>query len=196
MKKRVLKEWKTLSSKEIHRNHLFALSLENAVCPRNGKDGNFYVFKFGDWVNVLAVTPEDKLVMIKQFRHGNKRIEWEIPGGLIDASDKNPESAGARELLEETGFTGRIIGIICSVHPNPALQNNLCHTLLVLDAVKTSESSLETCEDIETHLMPVSKVKKMIFSGEIKHSLVLNALQFYFYQRKLKPAAHKKRRKY
>ena len=173
-------KWKLIDSRELLKTRLFSVLEEKAICPRNGKEGNFLVFNFSDWVNVIALTDKNEIVMIKQFRHGNKQVELEIPGGLIDDTDKDPIQAGLRELLEETGFTGAPAILLGSVYPNPALQNNMCHTVLVLNAKKTSNLSLEEHEDIETILVKENMVNDMIKNGMIRHSIVLNAIQLYF----------------
>ena len=62
--------------------------------------------------------------MIKQYRHGSKKITLEIPGGLVD--DEHPEKAALRELLEETGYQGNGVTYLGATNPNPAIFNNLC----------------------------------------------------------------------
>lgn len=171
--------WKLISKEKILDTPIFDISLEKAVCPRNGKTGGFYVFNIPDWVNIVALTGNNEIVMIRQFRHGTKTYEYEIPGGLIDPEDKSPAEAGMRELFEETGYTGDSPVIIGSVHPNPALQNNLCHTVFTKNARQISHPAMEDSEDIETLLIPVEQVWKMINHGEIRHGLVLNALHFF-----------------
>jgi 8-oxo-dGTP pyrophosphatase MutT (NUDIX family) len=117
--------------------------------------------------------------MIKQYRHGNNHLELEVPGGCIDADDLNPESAAARELLEETGYQGKpgiMIGKTC---PNPALQNNWCHTIFIADAVKSSKALMEDTEDIQTLIIPLKDIGSLIDNQEITHGLVLNAIHFY-----------------
>ncbi|HBC86226.1 MAG TPA: NUDIX hydrolase [Lentisphaeria bacterium] len=177
--------WKIHSSREILETPVFKVWVDNSECPRNGKRGDFYRFKCGGWVNIIAVTPDDKLVMIRQFRHGTKKWELEIPGGLIDRTDSDPLSAGQRELLEETGYKGKNARMIGKVCPNPALQDNVCYTVFVDNAKKTSGTSMEDGEDIETLLLPHEKVLKLIKGGKITHGLVLNALMFYFLEKEM-----------
>ncbi len=171
--------WKIHSTREILKTPIFNVHVDHSECPRTGVKGDFYRFKFGDWVNIVAVTAKNEIVMIRQFRHGNKKWELEIPGGLIDNTDADPLFAGQRELFEETGFKGENARTIGSLCPNPALQDNTCHTILVDHAVKVSEPEMEKCEDIETVLLPVIEVKRLIRDRKIKHGLVLNALHFY-----------------
>ncbi len=173
------KPWKIHSSKELLDTPIFKVHVDSSECPRTGRKGNFYKFKFGNWVNVVAVTPEDEIVMIRQFRHGSRKLELEIPGGLIDPTDPDPVHAGLRELMEETGYSGKNARIIGEVCPNPALQDNICYTILVQNASKSSEPAMEDCEDIETCLMPLAKIRRLVRDGKIKHGLVLNALMFY-----------------
>ncbi len=136
-----------------------------------------------DWVNVVPITPEGNFILIRQFRHGTQSIEWEIPGGLIDQDDENPEHAARRELLEETGYEPQKIQFIGVVHPNPAIQNNLCHTFLAEECRPCQEQRLDNSEDIEVQEVPWSEVIRLIDYGEISHSLVLAAI--FWYQRHL-----------
>ncbi len=173
--------WQINSVSELLHTPVFRVKLEKAVCPRNGKTGSFYVFDIPDWVNTVALTTSHEIVMIRQYRHGTKTFEYEIPGGLIDPEDESPVAAGMRELLEETGFAGESPFLMRSVNPNPAIQNNLCHTVFTSNARRASGTALEDGEDIETILLDIEKVRGMVHTGEIRHSLVLNALEHFFY---------------
>lgn len=148
------------------------------ICKRSGRKKEFYRFDFPDWVNVVAVTPDKELVMIRQFRYGTGRSEIEIPGGMINPGE-DPVEAGCRELLEETGYQGEKGTIIGKVCPNPALQKNTCYTILVQDAERISSPSFDDMEDIHCFLESEKAIKNLISSGELNHGLVLNALMFY-----------------
>jgi len=171
--------WKVLNRTKVLKTPIFDIFLEHSICPRNGKGGNFYVFDIRNWVNIVAVTKEQKIVMIRQFRQGSKTYEYEIPGGLIDDTDSSPLEAGIRELREETGYAGTNGKIIGKVLPNPALQGNVCYTALVENAEKVSSTAMEDAEDIETFLVTIPELEKMIRKGEIMYGLVLNALSFF-----------------
>src|SRR5664279_4692538 len=101
-----------------------------------------------DWVNVLALTPDHRLVLVRQFRFGVDAFSLEIPGGVMEP-DEDPVAAGLRELREETGFTGRGARLLGSVHPNPAIQSNRCHIVLVEEAVRTEALEWDADEEIE-----------------------------------------------
>lgn len=171
--------WEKLNNSEVLLSTpVFDLEKQRMKCLRTGKEGDFYTFKCNDWVNVIAITRDKNLIMIRQYRAGSDQIELEIPGGGIDQQDSDPIEAGARELMEETGFAGtngKIIGEVC---PNPALQGNRCFTVLLEDAEKVSLPNMEGTEDIETILVPINEIDTKIRSGKITHGLVLNALHF------------------
>ncbi len=172
-------KWKVLSRTNVLKTPVFEVYKEKTVCPRNDFCSDFYVIECpNSWVNVVAVTDSNEIVMIKQYRAGTKTVELEIPGGLIDI-DESPLDAGIRELEEETGYIGEKASVIGKVCPNPALQGNICYTVLIEGASKKAELSLDEAEDIETLLMPVDDLDKIVLSGEISHGLVLNALYFF-----------------
>ena len=151
-------------------------------CERTSTEKDFYKFQFPRWVNIIAVTEEQSLILIRQYRFGSDRLEIEIPGGAVN-EDEDPLEAGLRELLEETGYAGengRIIGKVC---PNPAIQNNLCYTVLVENVRQVSEPKQDDMEDIEVFVLPQDKVRTLITDGSINHGLVLNALMFFSMER-------------
>lgn len=172
--------WEKINGSEVVLNTpVFDIEKTRMKCLRTGKEGDFYTFTCIDWVNVIAETTDNQLVMIRQFRAGSDQVELEIPGGGIESHETDPISAGARELLEETGYAGkngRIIGKVC---PNPALQGNTCYTVFFNDAERISEPAMEGTEDIETFLIPSNQIHDKIVNGEITHGLVLNALHFF-----------------
>jgi ADP-ribose pyrophosphatase len=146
--------------------------------PGRGTEGDFTVIAAPDWVNVLALTPEGHLVLVRQFRFGIGAFSLEVPGGVIEAGE-DPLAAGVRELAEETGFAGGPARLLGSVHPNPAIQNNRCHLVLVEGAVRSGAVAWDPDEEIETTTAPVAEVLAWARSGRITHSLVLCAL-FHF----------------
>jgi 8-oxo-dGTP pyrophosphatase MutT (NUDIX family) len=176
--------WKRISKESVFKTRIFDLHMEKSECLRTGAIQNFYYIQCVDWVNVIALTPDSSIVMIRQFRHGSGNLEIEVPGGGIDQRDTDPIAAGARELMEETGYSGengRIIGKVC---PNPALQNNFCFTVMFDNCVKKSEPFLEDTEVIETELVSIPELEKLVTGGHIRHGLVLNAIHFFELERR------------
>lgn len=146
--------------------------------PRRDTRREFVVVDAPDWVNVLAHTTDDRLVMVNQFRYGIDAFSWEIPGGVIEAGE-DPVVAGARELLEETGYAGANARLLASVHPNPAFMRNRCHLVLVEDCRLVSPPAWDPDEEIEVSAPPVEEVYARARAGGVTHSLVLDALLFF-----------------
>lgn len=146
--------------------------------PGRGRKRDFFSIHSAPWVNVLALTPDKKLILVNQFRFGVEQCALEIPGGMIDEGEE-PLAAGLRELEEETGFVGTGGRVIGSVWPNPAIMDNVCSFVLVENAVLRRELKWDQDEEIQVTLAPVDQVLDSARSGRIRHSLVLNALFFF-----------------
>lgn len=174
----MIKAWDLIESQLDRDYKVFRINIEHALSPRTNKVGQFYVIDTNDWVNVIPITEDNEVVMIKQYRHGSKSVTLEIPGGLVD--DESPERAAVRELLEETGYQGESVRYLGSANPNPAIFNNLCHTYLVEKARMVSEKNLDDNEDIEVVHVPVADITSLIAGGAINHALVIIAFHFYF----------------
>lgn len=171
--------WKKLGSTPAGNFRIFTIRSERAVSPRTCKEHDFYIIDCVDWVNVVAVTPDDQLVMIEQYRHASNTVELEIPGGMMDSGDESPLKAGVRELREETGYEGIKPEIIGTIFPNPAIMSNRCHTLLVRDCRCLHPIELDHGEDLATKLVPVGQIPELIAQGKIGHSLVVVALTYF-----------------
>ena len=183
----MLKPWKKISSKPLGDFRVFTLRSDKKVSPRTNEEHDFYVIDSVNWVNIVAVTPDNQLVMVEQYRHGSDTIELEIPGGMMDADDASPEKTALRELREETGYEGDSAQVIGKVFPNPAIQSNTCFVVLAQNCVCKHPTQFDHSEDIITRLVPVSEIPKLVAEGTIKHSLVIVALyQFELWQRGLK----------
>ena len=170
--------WHKLDEKVVHRTRIFDLRSALFRHPVRQTEKDFIVVHSPDWVNVLALTPDHQLVLVNQFRFGTDGFSLEIPGGVIDLGEP-PLDAGLRELREETGYVGTNARIIGSVHPNPAIQSNRCHLVLVENAVRSAEVDWDPDEEIEVLAAPVDEVYRWAQTGKITHSLVLDALLFF-----------------
>jgi 8-oxo-dGTP pyrophosphatase MutT (NUDIX family) len=146
--------------------------------PVRGTDREFVIIDAPDWVNVVALTPDGLIVLVRQFRFGTDNLSLEIPGGVVEQGE-DPVAAGIRELREETGYAGLSARVLAVVDPNPAVQRNRCHLILVEGAVKEREMEWDADEEIAVTAAPVEEVLAWARSGRITHSLVLCGL-FHF----------------
>lgn len=167
--------WKKGASRSLAETRIFDVRGVEFRHPVRGTEREFVVIHAPDWVNVVALTPDGRLVMVNQFRYGTDAFSWEIPGGVIDLGE-DPVAAGVRELQEETGYVGRSARLLGSVNPNPAILNNRCHLVLVEGAVRSADQEWDADEEIEVATVPVDEVYDWARSGRITHSLVLNGL--------------------
>lgn len=170
--------WQKLGEKIITTTRIFDLRGALFRHPVRETEKEFYVVHSPDWVNVLALTPDGQLVLVNQFRFGVDAFSLEIPGGVIDLGEP-PLEAALRELREETGYVGKNARIIGSVHPNPAIQSNRCHLILVEDVKRSADLDWDPDEEIEVLTAPVDDVYAWARAGKITHSLVLDALLFF-----------------
>jgi 8-oxo-dGTP pyrophosphatase MutT (NUDIX family) len=146
--------------------------------PVRGTERDFVVARAPDWVNVVAVTPGKKIILVRQFRFGSNALSLEVPGGVMEKGE-NPVAAGLRELSEETGYGGGRASLMGSVHPNPAIQDNRCHFVLVEGAVPSGATNWDHDEEIEVSTEGVPEVLALARSGAITHSLTVAALMYY-----------------
>ena len=143
--------------------------------PRRSAEQDFFVITAPDWVNVVALTPEHHLVLVRQFRYGINDFSLEIPGGVMDAGE-DAMAAGVRELQEETGYVGTVVRLLGCVHPNPAMQSNRCHLVLVENARPKAKLDWDPDEEFEITTRPVDEVYALAHRGGITHAMVLDAL--------------------
>ncbi|MGD8330062.1 MAG: NUDIX hydrolase [Acidobacteriota bacterium] len=175
---RNIAHWDSDEAETLAETRIFRLVRKRAVSPNDpARNGEFVVVESPDWVNVIALTDENRVVLIEQFRHGTEEITVEIPGGTIDPGEE-PLAAGLRELREETGYGGGSAELIGAVTPNPAMMDNTCHTVLVRGIELRGKPHLDGLEEIRTRLAPLADVPDMIRDGTITHALVIAAFHF------------------
>lgn len=152
---------------------VFRTSFVDGVHPR-GMTKRFSVIEAVDWVNVIALTPKDEVVLIRQYRVGTEQVCLEIPGGMVDAGE-DARAAAARELAEETGYTSSSWRLLGTMAPNPAIMNNHLHTFLAVDAERTVEPHLDGNEVVSVSTVPLAEVTQLLRAGAIDHALVVAA---------------------
>ena len=181
----MIKPWTKISSKPLGDFRVFTIRSDLKVSPRTGEEHEFYILDSVDWVNVIATTRTQELVMIEQYRHGSNTVELEIPGGMMDRDEQCPIATGCRELREETGYAGENASVIGTVFSNPAILSNTTHTVMVENCECRGDVSFDGGEDLVTRLVPMAEIPSLVAGGKIRHSLVVVALyHFDLWQRR------------
>jgi ADP-ribose pyrophosphatase len=172
----MIRPWKKIGSKPSGDYRVFTVRTDTKISPRTGAEHTFFVIDSANWVNIVAITPDQQVVMIEQYRQGTDTVELEIPGGLIDPGDASPIAGGVRELREETGYEGENARIIGTIFPNPAIMSNTCYTVLAENCQLKHPLQWDHAEDIITRLVPVAEIPGLVASGRIRHCIVVAAL--------------------
>ena len=175
----MIKPWPIIESTKGPDMGLFCIRINRCRSPRTGQEHDFYVIDSPNWVQIIPITPEDRLVMIRQYRHGCARIFLELPGGLIDKADLSHHQTAKRELLEETGYLAEDLSLLTRVYPQPAVLNTMGLTYLARGVERIAGPKLDVAEDIEVCLLELQRIPDMIRSGEINHGQTVMALGLY-----------------
>jgi 8-oxo-dGTP pyrophosphatase MutT (NUDIX family) len=161
-------------------NWLFRLRSERFRSRSSGKTHDYFVAHLADGVHAVAVTPERQVVMVRQFRGGSRRDSLETPGGLFE-SGEDPAAAGARELLEETGYAGDPPEVLGALWPNPALLSMRISTIIVRNARRIAEPHPDPNEELAVELVPIDQVPTLIKTGRIDHAVCVAGLLWCLY---------------
>jgi len=181
--------WEALSETTLAETRVFTLRQRRA---RSRLDpslvGDFVYLQAPQWINVIAITPAGELVFVEQFRHGTQEVTLEIPGGMVDPGESYA-AAGARELLEETGYAGDPPVLLGVVAPNPAIQDNRCGTILIQNAARVAQQDTDTHEEIAVRLHHERSLGQLVRSGAISHALVVVAFHHLHLWRRENPTS-------
>ena len=166
--------WKHLRKGPALDFHVLKVREDLVADPRDGSEHARVVIETPDWVNIIPITREGKVVLIRQFRSGIWSDTLEIPGGMVESAE-TPIEAAKRELAEETGYRPRQVDLLGFVHPNPAIQGNRCYSYLAVGCEKVNQGKQDAGEDILIELFEWAEVPRLILTGEITHALVVCA---------------------
>ena len=163
--------WQTLSSSYVERRRWFTLRRDEVRLTNGRILEDYYVWEFPDWVNVVAVTDDDQIVLVRQYRHGLRQVDFELPAGVCESDDSDPEETAQRELLEETGFGGGRWTPWMTLSANPANHTNRNYSYLAEGVDRLQPQTLDDSEEIHVHLVPLNRAREIVLSGQIVQAL-------------------------
>lgn len=172
-------DWKVLSSEYLFRRPWLTARRDVCQLPDGRINDEYYVLEYPTWINVVAVTRDGEMVLVRQYRHGLGRTCFEIVAGCVEEGE-DPMDAAKRELLEETGYSGGEWHETLVFSCNASAMNNLSHSFLALGVEKTATQHLDACEDIEVYTFPQEKVKEMLLRGEFMQASMVAPLYKFF----------------
>jgi ADP-ribose pyrophosphatase len=171
-------KWKTLSSEYLFNDQWFKVRKEKCETPGGKIVDPYYVYEFSTWVGAVPLTEDGKIVMVRQYRHALGETCIEVPGGCVDDSDKNPEAAISRELLEETGYSFSSYDYLGRISPNPSTNTNLLHMFLAKGGKKVAAQKLDENEEIEIVLLSIDELKQLLRENKIVQSMHVSCILY------------------
>ena len=176
----VIKKWKHLKTEDIISLKIFNILEKIYQHPDTKREFRANILDTPDWVNIVGVNSENKILLIRQFRFGTETIELEIPGG-IKGENETPKDAALRELREETGYRVERIEKAGCVHANPAFMNNKCYTFVATLSEEKGKTDFDPNEIIETEFATISQVKEYLKEVQINNAYCVLGLFWYLF---------------
>lgn len=178
-------KWDIIEDKKLLETPIFSLHQRELLPDKKKNTAPFVVLNAPDWINIIALTENQDVVLVEQYRAGIHESTLEIPGGMVDENEA-PLEAARRELLEETGYQSENWLLLGKTSANPAFMNNYTSIFLAEECVKAGEQQLDGNEDIDIHLLELDRFLKLVQNSTVHHSVVVAAaahLLLYFNQK-------------
>ena len=146
--------WKVLSTRQTYKDQWISVRTDEVETGSGLIMPDFHIVVYRDWVNILPITDDGKVIAIKEYRHGAETITIGLPAGSSEVGESDYQAVAKRELMEETGFSASEWVSLGKAYSNWAMQNNQVHFFLALGAEKTGVQKLDPTEEIEVIEMP------------------------------------------
>ncbi len=171
-------KWKILSSEYLFNDLWFKVRKDRCEAPDGRIIDPYYVYEFPEWVTAVPVTEDGRIVMVRQYRHAIGEVCIEIPGGCVDDSDQDHESAIRRELLEETGYQFNNVEYLGKISANPSTNNNLMHMFLATGGKLIAKQALDANEEITVELFTIAEVKELLRQNRILQAMHVTCIMY------------------
>ena len=162
--------WRKLSSTYLHKGPWATLRSDRCEMPNGHIVEDYYVLEYNNWVNAVAITEDNLILMVHQYRHAAGIVSLEIPGGVIDDGE-TPEEALRRELLEETGYQFDDFELLCTIYANPSTANNQTRCYLARGGKKVQQQHLDVQEELIVETFTIPEVKQLLLDNKIAQAL-------------------------
>ena len=171
-------KWKILSSEYLFNDLWFKVRKDICEAPSGKIIDPYYVYEFPEWATAFALTEDNKVIMVRQYRHPVGKVIIELPGGCVDDTDKDLQTAIARELLEETGYSFTSYESLGKISPNPSTNTNWMHMFLARGGKKVAEQKLDHNEEIIVEFYSIDEVKSLVKKNEIIQAMHVTCILY------------------
>ena len=171
-------KWKILSSEYLFDDLWFKVRKDICESPSGKIINPYYVYEFPEWATAFALTEDNKVIVVKQYRHPIGEVIVELPGGCVDSTDKDFQTAIARELLEETGYIFTSYESLGRISANPSTNTNWMHMFLAKGGKKVAEQKLDHNEEIIVELITIEELKKLVRENKIVQSMHITCILY------------------
>ena len=171
-------DWHVIDSTYLVKDRWLSLRADACRLPNGRTITPYYVFEYPDWVNVVALTEDSHVVLVKQYRHGLQRTLIELPCGGVEPQDASSLAAARRELLEETGYAGEHFIQTGILSANPANHTNMTYCFLATSVRQRTAPVLDDTEQLAVMLLPLEEVIELVHNGGILQALHVSSLCF------------------
>jgi 8-oxo-dGTP pyrophosphatase MutT (NUDIX family) len=162
-----IRPWRRTGNRTVHRDRWVHLRAEAWETGEGAVLDPWYVLDWPEVVNVVALTPDDRLVLVRQFRPGLGATLLELPGGIVEAEEADPVAAARREFAEETGYDAPTFRLVATLRNDPAHAGNRVHVVLAEGAVPATAQRLDHGEEIAVEVLPLADVLAGLAEGSI-----------------------------
>jgi ADP-ribose pyrophosphatase len=161
-----LRHWTVRSSSYRFDEPFLRVRSDTVELPDGTIIEGYFVRESRGFAIVVALTPERRVVLVRQYKHGIAQIVLEMPAGMIDEAEA-PEACAIRELAEETGYAGDPPQLLRSLFADPTSSNASFHVFLVENAVPKFAQSLDTTEAIVIETVTIEDLGVAARDGRI-----------------------------
>jgi 8-oxo-dGTP pyrophosphatase MutT (NUDIX family) len=162
--------WKTLSSRDVLRDRWIRLRADRCETAPGKVIDAYYVLEEWEWVHVVPFDPEQRVLLVRQYRHAIADFSWELPGGAADDGEDLLQTA-QRELREETGAVGDRWRHLGGYATNPGRHNNRVQGFVAENVRVTQSQKLDDNEVIECAFYSIDEILRMIETCEFSNAM-------------------------